>query len=195
LFSPETIDVLSSFEPSTPAQENAVGQLRLLVELVNQAVGDAISDFLLVEVILAHKRWGPEEWDAGYEDLPNRLLKVNVPDRNAFITEDAERRLTSPSGMQPRLDEMVNKFERGRAFVRPSGTEDCVRVYAEASTDIGATRESREAWAWASWDRLTDGSSRLRSQNSVDRFRIWSRSFLRRGDALFLVCGVRCGCV
>jgi len=39
LFSPETIDVLSSFEPSTPAQDNAVGQLRLLVELVNQAVG------------------------------------------------------------------------------------------------------------------------------------------------------------
>lgn len=28
----------------------------------------------------------------------------------------------------------AEKFEGGRAFVRPSGTEDVVRVYAEAST-------------------------------------------------------------
>jgi len=28
----------------------------------------------------------------------------------------------------------MRKVEMGRAFVRPSGTEDCVRVYAEAKT-------------------------------------------------------------
>lgn len=32
------------------------------------------------------------------------------------------------------IDEAVAKVDQGRAFVRPSGTEDCVRVYAEAST-------------------------------------------------------------
>ena len=143
LFSPETIDILSRFEPSTPAQDTAAKQLRALISLINQAVGDAISDFLLVEVILAHKRWGPEEWDAGYEDLPNRLLKVSVADRNAFKTEDAERKLTSPQGMQAELDELTRKFEKGRSFVRPSGTEDCVRVYAEASTEPGAIRKLR----------------------------------------------------
>lgn len=29
---------------------------------------------------------------------------------------------------------MVAKYPRGRSFVRPSGTEDVVRVYAEAET-------------------------------------------------------------
>ncbi len=88
-----------------------------------------------MEVILAHRKWGAAEWD---EDLPNRLVKVNVKDRNMFKTEDAERRLISPKGLQEKVDETVRKFEKGRSFVRPSGTEDCVRVYAEASTRVGA---------------------------------------------------------
>ena len=82
--------------------------------------------------ILLHRGWGPKEWDASYLDLPNRLVKVLVPDRAAFSTTDAERRLVTPVGMQSLIDEEVRKYEGGRAFVRPSGTEDCVRVYAEA---------------------------------------------------------------
>jgi phosphoacetylglucosamine mutase len=30
------------------------------------------------------------------------------------------------------------KLPQGRCFVRPSGTEDCVRVYAEAATQSDA---------------------------------------------------------
>lgn len=138
LFSPETLHLLETHEAKTPAQDDARQYLVALTSLINQAVGDALSDMLLVEVILAHRGWGPEEWDQGYEDLPNRLVKVNVRDRSAFVTEDAERRLISPPGLQERVDEKVRKFEKGRSFVRPSGTEDCVRVYAEASTKVGA---------------------------------------------------------
>jgi phosphoacetylglucosamine mutase len=145
LFSDETIDILSNYEPRSPAQDTATQNLLCLIDLINQAVGDAISDFLMVEVILAHRRWGPTEWDQGYEDLPNRLVKVNVKDRFAFKTEDAERRLVEPKGLQERVDAIVRKFEKGRSFVRPSGTEDCVRVYAEASTRVGADGESGRA--------------------------------------------------
>jgi phosphoacetylglucosamine mutase len=77
-----------------------------------------------------------------YEDLPNRLVKVNVKDRSVFKTEDAERRLIEPAGLQAKVDEKVRMFEKGRSFVRPSGTEDCVRVYAEASTKVAADGES-----------------------------------------------------
>ena len=78
-------------------------------------------------VILIHRGWGPKEWDSSYLDLPNRLVKVLVKDRNAFKTEDAERKLVSPRGCQEKIDEEVRKYDGGRAFVRPSGTEDCVR--------------------------------------------------------------------
>lgn len=97
---------------------------------------------LLVEVVLAHRGWNASEWDAAYEDLPNRLVKVEVADRFKFETTDAERKLTKPDGLQAFLDEAVGKVEMGRSFVRPSGTEDCVRVYAEAKTTNGAEGRS-----------------------------------------------------
>jgi phosphoacetylglucosamine mutase len=132
LFSQETQDILKSHQPSTPAQSTALSHLLNLNELINQTVGDAISDALLVEVVLAHKSYSGIEWDSLYMDLPNRLVKVTVPDPSVFKTEDAERRLTSPAGLQVKLDELVRKYEDGRSFVRPSGTEPVVRVYAEA---------------------------------------------------------------
>ncbi|KAJ4002359.1 phosphoacetylglucosamine mutase [Lentinula boryana] len=133
LFSQPTLDTLAEYQPSTPAQSRAVEHLVSLTELINQTVGDALSDMLLVEVVLSHKSYSGEEWNSLYVDLPNRLAKVSVPDRNVFKTEDAERRLVSPPGLQARIDELVNRYQGGRSFVRPSGTEDVVRVYAEAA--------------------------------------------------------------
>lgn len=43
-----------------------------------QTVGDAISDMLLIEAILAIKGLTIQQWDAIYNDLPNRQLKVKV---------------------------------------------------------------------------------------------------------------------
>lgn len=37
-------------------------------------------------------------------------------------------------GMQSQIDSLVGKYKAGRAFVRASGTEDAVRVYAEAAS-------------------------------------------------------------
>jgi phosphoacetylglucosamine mutase len=143
LFSPETQDQLQSHQPITPAQSTALNHLINLNKLINQTVGDAISDLLLVEVVLAHKSYSGIEWDSLYLDLPNRLVKVLVTDRNIFKTEDAERRLVSPPGLQAKVDELVRKYEDGRSFVRPSGTEDVVRVYAEARLKSQADGESQ----------------------------------------------------
>ncbi|KAG6814068.1 hypothetical protein H0H92_003115 [Tricholoma furcatifolium] len=132
LFSPATQKKFARYQPSTPAQSTALGHLINLTQLINQTVGDALSDMLLVEVVLSHRSYTGEEWDSLYVDLPNRLVKVTVADRNAFRTENAERRLVSPPGLQAMIDELVRRYEGGRAFVRPSGTEDVVRVYAEA---------------------------------------------------------------
>ncbi|KAI0274838.1 phosphoacetylglucosamine mutase [Gloeopeniophorella convolvens] len=133
LFSPGILDHLASHEPSTPAQSTALNHLLNLTQLINQTVGDAISDLLLVETVLAHRSYSGLEWDSLYVDLPNRLVKVVVGDRHAFQTEDAERRLVSPKGLQNKIDDLVKRYDGGRSFVRPSGTEDVVRVYAEAA--------------------------------------------------------------
>ena len=132
LFSSEAQQKIHGTSPSSPAAEDALEQLKSLIDLINQTVGDALSDMLLVEVILRTKDWDCQEWDSAYEDLPNKLLKVNVKDRFMFVTEDAERKLVKPEGLQAKIDELVAKYKDARSFVRPSGTEDCVRVYAEA---------------------------------------------------------------
>ncbi|KAI9783567.1 MAG: Phosphoacetylglucosamine Mutase [Geoglossum umbratile] len=134
VFSSAALKALASHEPQSPAQASAIDCLRALTELINQAVGDALSDLLLVEVILAHKTWGPKEWDSTYTDIPNRLVRVEVPDRNRFKAVDAERRLEEPKGVQELINALVSKYKQGRSFARASGTEDAVRVYAEAAT-------------------------------------------------------------
>lgn len=141
LFSPPTLVKLAQYQPSTPAQSTALGHLNNLTQLINQTVGDALSDMLLVEAVLAHKSYTGVEWDSLYVDLPNRLVKVVVDDRNVFRTENAERRLVSPPGLQSKIDEIMQRFEGGRSFVRPSGTEDVVRVYAEAVVKTQADGE------------------------------------------------------
>jgi phosphoacetylglucosamine mutase len=134
VFSQQALKVFNTKEPQSPAQRNALETLKALTDLINQTVGDALSDMLLVETILAHKSWTPREWDLTYTDLPNRLVRVEVRDRNIFKTTDAERKLTNPHSIQPQIDALVAKFKDGRSFARPSGTEDAMRVYAEAAT-------------------------------------------------------------
>jgi phosphoacetylglucosamine mutase len=141
LFSDATQNLFLSYQPSTPAQRTAVDHLVNLAQLINQAVGDALSDMLLVEVVLAHKNYTALEWDSLYADLPNRLVKVVVPNRGAFTTTNAERRLLTPPGVQGKIEELVRSYEGGRSFVRPSGTEDVVRVYAEAAIRTQADGE------------------------------------------------------
>lgn len=134
VFSNTALETFLNHDPQSPAQKGALETLQALTELINQTVGDALSDMLLVQVILAHKSWGPKEWDSMYSDLPNRLVRIEVRDRTKFKAYDAERKLAEPAGLQERINELVAKYKQGRSFARASGTEDAVRVYAEAAT-------------------------------------------------------------
>jgi len=126
------------------APAEAARPLLLLRELINEAVGDAISVLLAVEAVLRLLDWSCAEWLAMYSDLPNRQVKVVVADRGIFETSNAERTCVKPEGLQAEIDRLAAAAPRGRAFVRPSGTEDVVRVYAEAET-LEATLQLAQA--------------------------------------------------
>ncbi|XP_077247400.1 phosphoacetylglucosamine mutase-like [Tasmannia lanceolata] len=123
--------------------QKAVLRLLAVSKLINQAVGDALSGLLLVEAVLQYKGWSIERWSELYQDLPSRQLKVKVADRTAVITANAETVVVKPSGLQELINSETAKYPRGRSFVRPSGTEDVVRIYAEASTQEGADSLAR----------------------------------------------------
>ena len=60
------------------------------------------------------------------------MYKAVVDDRTAFRTQWDESRLTDPLPLQQLIDDESATVEGGRAFVRPSGTEDILRLYVEA---------------------------------------------------------------
>ncbi|NXP52263.1 AGM1 mutase, partial [Heliornis fulica] len=131
-------------EEKDDEKREAAKVLEHMIDLINQTVGDAISDMLVIEAILALKGLTVQQWDAVYADLPNRLLKVQVADRRVIDTTDAERRAVAPLGLQEKIDGLVKRYRLSRAFVRPSGTEDVVRIYAEADTQENADALAHE---------------------------------------------------
>ena len=118
----------------TPARDAARAVLALALAC-NQAVGCALSGALLVDAALRGLGWGAAEWGAMYADLPSVMSVVRVADRSVIVTTADEGTALSPVGLQVALDAAAAAAgPGGRTFVRPSGTEDVVRVYAEAAT-------------------------------------------------------------
>lgn len=95
-------------------------------------------ELLLFSAFVLQRGWSLRDWDSVYEDLPSTMLKVLVKDRSVISTTNAERTCVKPPGLQDAIDALVSQGGNAdglrRAFVRPSGTEDVVRVYAEAAT-------------------------------------------------------------
>lgn len=122
-------------------KKQALAQLLAAHQLINQATGDAMSDLLFVEVLLIQRNWSITEWDRIYHDLPSRQTKVHVADRRVLQADDADdAKLLAPEPLRLAVDDAVQAFSatQGRGFVRASGTEDAVRVYAEAQTQADA---------------------------------------------------------
>ncbi|KAL1283788.1 Phosphoacetylglucosamine mutase [Trichinella pseudospiralis] len=139
LFSENIMDELHKhLQPLSAECAEARRTLSNLVHLINQANGDAMTNLLLAETILQHRDWNIEKWDELFVDYPCRQLKIKVSNRFAVKTADCDRICLAPSGLWERITELGKKYSYSRAFIRPSGTEDVVRVYAEAGTQEDA---------------------------------------------------------
>ena len=137
MFGPNSLAKINAVKPESLKSDEARLSLRRLkasIELINQSVGDALSVMLFVECVLLLESLTLEKWDAAYTDLASRQLKAKVKDRSLFKTTKADTELVAPAGFQDIINKHVSQFKSGRCFVRPSGTEDVVRVYAEAET-------------------------------------------------------------
>ena len=78
-----------------------------------------------------------------------------MADRTALTVTEDETRALEPAALQEALDALAASYPQGRCFVRPSGTEDVVRVYAEAATQEDADELAKKV-GHAAW-RLAGG--------------------------------------
>lgn len=123
----------------------AMQRLKSCLLLINQAVGDALSDMLLALACLRILKLTPQSWNALYCDLPSKQLKVPCANKSIISCSNDETRVLAPSALQDALDTAMSQTPQGRCFVRPSGTEDVVRVYAEAGTQEAADQLALQA--------------------------------------------------
>uniref|UniRef100_A0A914HJ97 Phosphoacetylglucosamine mutase n=1 Tax=Globodera rostochiensis TaxID=31243 RepID=A0A914HJ97_GLORO len=136
-FSDRFYAYLDEFSGENNVVPRHIELLSMFSQLVNEVIGDGIADMLAVECLLRYFDWTVQDWLAEtYIDIPNVQKKVEVNDRSVFETAaDRETLLVRPEGIQAKINEIVNEFDRARAFIRPSGTEPIVRIYTEAESD------------------------------------------------------------
>ncbi|KAM0679454.1 Phosphoglucomutase-3 [Glugoides intestinalis] len=103
------------------------GILKLLTQMFDPCVGDALANFLVMKATL--KTIGDL---TKYKENYSRLMTVKIKDKN-IIKVDQNNVVIEPD-IQKKIDEQVLTF-KGRSFVRPSGTEDLVRIFAECPNE------------------------------------------------------------
>ena len=94
----------------------------------------------MIEAVLRDRDWSVDTFSSMYEEFPNKMYKAIVTDRTKFKTQWDESRLVDPLELQELIDAESALVQGGRAFVRPSGTEDILRLYVEAKQEADVQR-------------------------------------------------------
>jgi len=105
--------------------------LKSLINLFDPCVGDALANFLVLKATMNNV-----DDLRKFKENPSRLLTVRIADKNS-IKVDHKNQVLEPKALQDKIDVEALSFG-GRSFVRPSGTEDVVRIYAECPKEADA---------------------------------------------------------
>ncbi|VDK80106.1 unnamed protein product [Litomosoides sigmodontis] len=148
-FSPRFYEIIRTIINHKDEIDGTIEIKRLLCfsKLLNTVVGDAMTDLLAVEMLLKHYDWTIETWNNIYKELPNVQRTLKVVSRPAFQLSADETTCVKPPKLQEMIDTIVSKYTYGRSFVRPSGTEDVIRIYTEAATELDAETIANEVEA------------------------------------------------
>lgn len=106
--------------------------IQIISNLLSQYTGDALGDLLFVLVALQETSF--LEWMYMYQDFPCKQLKL-YGDKSLFQTTDFGRKLTQPIGLQDKINTIISNYSYSNCFVRPSGTEDLLRLYVECKNE------------------------------------------------------------
>ncbi|KII70280.1 Phosphoacetylglucosamine mutase [Thelohanellus kitauei] len=121
-------------------QYNSAQKLVALAQIFNQTGSDALANLLALELILNELKFTLSDWNKLATFLPHCQLKLNVMNKELIKTSESETEVISPPELQKCIDEVLSHYEGARAFIRPSGTENVVRIYSEAK-DVKSCEE------------------------------------------------------
>lgn len=129
LFKPSFIGRLRKIKRvGNKIQKNAARKILNFYQLINQLIGDAISCLLVIcYIFLTEKN---VSWNNLYRNKPCKQYKIYIKNKNMIRVSEDETKVIEPDGLQQEID-CILELHKVRGFIRPSGTEDCVRLYVE----------------------------------------------------------------
>tara|TARA_B100000424_G_scaffold271071_1_gene272368 strand:- start:219 stop:1592 length:1374 start_codon:yes stop_codon:yes gene_type:complete len=98
----------------------------------NEIVGDGICGLFCVLYCLVTQNIDCKIWYNFFTKKKSLLYKKKVKDKNLFVTNNIGNRLIEPIELQNKLD-YINLKYNCKSFIRPSGTEDLIRIYIEGN--------------------------------------------------------------
>jgi len=107
--------------------------------LNNEVVGDGISGIFCVKYFLKSLNITFKEWFNLVKKNKFILYKKEVPNKEIFETNKVGDRLLNPPLLQNKLDEIM-KENKCFCFIRPSGTENVIRIYIEGNVDLNMVK-------------------------------------------------------
>ena len=119
----------------TSKDSQIIELFQLFIALFNTTTSDGLANILVIESILKIMNLSINDVYKFYEDLPYKMVNIEVKDKNKFVTNEDDSKLLEPNDVKNKIDELVKKYEKCRVLIRPSGTEDCLRIYVETKTD------------------------------------------------------------
>ncbi|ETO30383.1 hypothetical protein RFI_06739, partial [Reticulomyxa filosa] len=121
---------------TTSKEKQAVEMLLLCHRLSNQAVGDALTGLLLVELSLHVLQWTIAQWNAIYQDRPSSLTAMKVNDRKVFETTNAEQTCVKPVGLQALYFELDNVLKKKKKKKKKKNRNELMRLWQDIEVDV-----------------------------------------------------------
>jgi phosphoacetylglucosamine mutase len=105
-------------------------KIRALKELFNDCIGDAVMNIIGIKYIIDQQNMQIQTLKNLFVKRDSKTVKIHVADKNKYVTSFCQTKLLQPIEVADSLDRIVEK-SGCRIFVRPSGTEDVLRLYVE----------------------------------------------------------------
>jgi phosphoacetylglucosamine mutase len=104
-----------------------------LSRLFHPNIGDGILDGFAVLYVLQELSWDHRKWATLYSPRKSKMGKMHVLDKTQYVCNEDETQLITPLHIQQIIIEFCREYS-ARAFMRPSGTENMVRLYVECDS-------------------------------------------------------------
>lgn len=108
-----------------------------ILSFTNNLTGDGVFNILQTEIALRYLKMSVEDFASIFVYKKFKTYKLKVKNKLAVVTDEVKGIALAPKDLQPFIDELYLKHPsyNSRIFIRPSGTEDILRIHIEADKE------------------------------------------------------------